>query len=239
MSFTDNEGKAAGYSVDICREIAQDVARSAGLPDMKVRYVPVTVDDRFEAVASGKVDIECGTSTISLSRMRDVDFTITVFLDGGGLLVRKDAAISSVPALVDETVAVIPGTTTERALRDALARRHIDAKVVPVESHAEGLAAVEYGSATAYASDQVLLIGLLLKNRKLEKLGIVPEQFSYEPYGFAVRRNDADFRLVANSALARLSRSGAMADIYERWFGTIGKPNPALVTMYLMNAIPE
>jgi glutamate/aspartate transport system substrate-binding protein len=239
MSFVDKGGQPAGYSIDICRAIAEDVAKAAGLESVKIRYVQLTLEERFDAVANGKVDIECGTSTITLSRMRKVDFTNTVFLDGGSFLVRRGSAISSIPALVDETVAVIPGTTTEKALRETLAKRYINAQVIEVKNHAEGMAALEAGTATAYASDRVLLVGLLLGTRNLENFALVPDQFSYEPYGFAVRRNDADFRLVANSTLARLSSSGKIYEIFERWFGGIGKPNPGLVTMYLINAIPE
>lgn len=239
MSFTDKDGQPAGYSIDLCRAIAEDVAKAAGLDSVKIKYVPLALDERFDAVANGKVDIECGTSTMTLSRMQKVDFTNTIFLDGGSFLVRKGSAISSIPALVDETVAVIPGTTTEKALREALAKRYVNAKVIEVKNHAEGMAALEAGTASAYASDRVLLVGLLLKTRNLENFAMMPEQFSYEPYGFAVRRNDADFRLVANSTLARLSRSGQVYKIFERWFGAIGKPNPGLLTMYLINAIPE
>lgn len=239
MSFVDKEGQPAGYSIDLCRAIAEDVAKAAGLDSVKIKYVPLKLEERFDAVAAGKVDIECGTSTMTLSRMQKVDFTNTVFLDGGSFLVRKGSAISSIPALVDETVAVIPGTTTEKSLRDALAKRYVNAKVIEVKNHAEGMAALEAGTASAYASDRVLLVGLLLQTKNLENFAMVPEQFSYEPYGFAVRRNDADFRLVANTTLARLSRSGQVYRIFERWFGAIGKPNPGLVTMYLINAIPE
>lgn len=239
MSFVDKEGQPAGYSIDLCRAIAEDVARAAGLDSVKIKYVPLKIGERFDAVAAGKVDIECGTSTMTLSRMRKVDFTNTIFLDGGSFLVRKGSAISSIPALVDETIAVIPGTTTEKSLREALEKRYVNAKVVEVKSHAEGMAALEAGTASAYASDRVLLVGLLLKTKNVENFAMVPEQFSYEPYGFAVRRNDADFRLVANTALARLSRSGQVYKIFDRWFGAIGKPNPGLATMFLINAIPE
>lgn len=239
MSFVDKDGKPAGYSLDLCLAIAEDAARAAGLESIRIQYVPLKLEERFDAVAGGKVDIECGTSTVTLSRMQKVDFTSTIFLDGGSFLVRKGSAISSIPALVDETVAVIPGTTTEKALRETLAKRYVNARVVEVKSHDEGMAALEAGTASAYASDRVLLVGLLLKTGNVDNFAMVPDQFSYEPYGFAVRRNDAEFRLVANGALARLSRSGQVYKIFDRWFGAIGKPNPGLLTMYLINAIPE
>ena len=239
MSFLGNDGQPTGYSIDLCRAIAEEAGKAAGLDPVKIQYAPVTLDERFEAVATGAVDIECGTSTITLSRMRKVDFTNITFLDGGSLLTKRSSAISGIPALVDETVAVIPGTTTEKSLREALAKSFVNAKVVEVKDHAEGMAALEAGKVTAYASDRVLLVGLLLKAKTPGDFVIAAEQFSYEPYGFAVRRNDADFRLVANTALARLCRSGEVFKIFDRWFGSLGKPAAGLVTMYLINATPE
>jgi ABC-type amino acid transport substrate-binding protein len=239
MSFVGPDGQPAGYSVDLCRAIAQDAAKAAGLSEPKIQYVPVTLDNRFDMVASGKVDIECATSTITLSRLEKVDFTHMTFISGGALLVKRGSGIHKVAGLVDETVAVVPGTTTEKALRAALEKSFVNAKVVPVKDHPEGLAAVESGKVSAYASDRVILVGLLLDSGKLEQLGLAEEPFSYEPYGFMVRRNDADFRLVANRTLARLYRTGEVLKIFERWFGKLGDPPPALVAMYLMNSIPE
>jgi len=239
MSFVGPDGQPAGYSIDLCRAIAEDAAKGAGLAQAKIQYVPVTLDNRFDMVASGKVDIECATSTITLSRMEKVDFTNMTFLSGGSLLVKRGSGIHSVAGLVDETVAVIPGTTTEAALRAALDKSFINAKVVPVKDHPEGIAALEAGKVGAYASDRVILLGLLIQSGQVEKFGLVDELFSYEPYGFMVRRNDADFRLVANRTLARLYRSAEVLKVFQRWFGKLGDPPPALAAMYLMNATPE
>jgi glutamate/aspartate transport system substrate-binding protein len=239
MSSLGTDGKPVGYSIDLCRVIAEQAGKAVGLDPVNIQYVPITLDGRIDAITSGKIDIECGTSTITLSRMQKVDFTSMTFLSGGSLLVKKGSAIRSVAALVDETVAVIPGTTTEKSLRDALARTYVKAKVIEVPDHAAGMAAIDSGKATAYASDRVLLIGLLVGSKTPDAYELATEQFSYEPYGFMVRRNDADFRLVANRALAGIYRSGDIGPIFERWFGTIGKPTPALLGMYLMNATPE
>jgi len=239
MSFIGQDGQPTGYSLDLCRAIAVEVGKAVGLDPIKIQYVPVTLEGRFDTVASGAVDIECGTSTMTLARMRKVDFTYTTFLDGGSLLVKKGSAIAGIPALVDETVAVIPGTTSATSLRAALAKSYVNAKVVEVKTHEEGISALEAGKVTAYASDRVLLIGLLVKSSNPELFAIAPEQFSYEPYAFAVRRNDAGFRLVANTALARLYRSADVMTIFNRWFGSLGAPTPVLIGMYLMNATPE
>jgi ABC-type amino acid transport substrate-binding protein len=239
MSFAGEGGKPQGYSIDLCERIAQEAGKAAGLPQVEVVYVPVTLDERLDAVARGKIDIECATSTITLARMQKVDFTYSTFLDGGSLLVKRGSAIHGIASLVDETVGVIPGTTTEPSLREALARRYVQAKVVPMKDHAEGMAALRAGRITAYASDRVILVGLLMKATDREAFDIAPEQFSLEPYGLALRRNDSDFRLVANSVLARLYRSGEVLKMFDKWFGSIGQPTPALLGMYLLQATPE
>jgi ABC-type amino acid transport substrate-binding protein len=238
IAFEEN-GVATGYAIDLCREIAKDVAKALGVEQIAVRYQPVSLDGRFDAVASGKVDIECGTSTMTLSRMEKVDFTNMTFVDGGALLVKKGSAIRNVVSLVDETVAVIPGTTTDRALRAALAKSYVNAKVVEVKDHGEGIAAVESGKVSAYASDRIILVGLLAKSRSAATLTLAEAQFSYEPYGFMIRRGDADFRLLANRTLARVYRSADITRIFEKWFGALGKPGDVLVLMYALNALPD
>ncbi len=239
MSFLADNGEAQGYSIDLCRRIAEDAGKAVGLDPLKIEYVPVTLDERFDAVASGKIDIECATSTITLGRLEKVDFTSMSFVDGGSLLVKKGSAIHNVASLVDETVAVIPGTTSDKALRVALAKSFVNAKVIEVRNHGDGLAAVESGKATAYASDRIILVGLLVKSSQPGAFELAPGQFSYEPYGFVVRRGDADFRLLANRTLARLYRSDAIGRIFDKWFGKLGKPGDVLVLMYALNALPE
>jgi ABC-type amino acid transport substrate-binding protein len=240
MSFVGaGGGEPQGYSIDLCQRIAQEAGKAVGIDSIKIEYVPVTLAGRFEAVASGKVDIECGTSTITLSRMESVDFTNLSFVDGGSLLVRKNSGIRNVAALVDETVAVIAGTTTERSLRAALAKSYVKTNVVLVKDHGEGIAALTAGKVSAYASDRILLVGLIAKAQTPAGLELAPEQFSYEPYGFALRRGDAQFRLLANRTLARLYRSDEIVRIFDKYFSAFGKPGDVLVLMYALNALPE
>ena len=239
LSFLADNGEAQGYSIDLCRRIAEDVGKAVGVQPLKIEYVPVTLDERFDAVASGKIDIECATSTITLGRLEKVDFTNMSFVDGGSLLVKKGSAIRNIASLVDETVAVIPGTTSEKALRAALSKSYVNAKVIEVKDHSEGLAAVESGKATAYASDRVLLVGLMVTSGQRDAFELAPGQFSYEPYGFVLRRGDTDFRLLANRTLARLYRSEEIGRIFDKWFGKLGKPGDVLVLMYALNALPE
>jgi ABC-type amino acid transport substrate-binding protein len=161
------------------------------------------------------------------------------FVDGGGLLTKSDFKFRAVADLADKRVAVIPGTTTETALGKFLKEEFVTVQLVRVKNHIEGLTAVEKGLAEAFASDRGILIGLAVTSKDPGSFALSSLLFSYEPYGFMLRRNDAAFRLEVNRALAGLYRSGDIAAIYDRWFGAFGKPSPAVQAMYLLNGLPE
>jgi ABC-type amino acid transport substrate-binding protein len=239
FSFKDDKGQPAGYAVDLCRRIGAAVQQALKLPKLDLRFVPVTSANRVEAVAKGTVDIECGSTTMSLSRQEQVDFTNMTFVDGATMLVVDGLGIRNITDLKGKRVAVIPTTTTAPALEGVLQRAKVETTIVPVKTHEEGLAALEGGKADAYASDRTILIGIGRRAAKPERYALADEMFSYEPHGFMVRRGDSAFRLVANRALAALYRTGDIGEIYEKWFGDIGRPGPALRAMYLLNALPE
>jgi glutamate/aspartate transport system substrate-binding protein len=239
FSFTGSDGKPAGYSVDLCKEIAVAVQQELKVPNLAVQWVPVTPEGRVDAVINGTVDIECGTTTASLSRQEKVDFTLMTFVDGATLLTVEGAGVRTVADLAGKRIGVVAGTTTERVLADFLRGQALAATVVPMKDHDEGLAALQTSKVEAYASDRIILVGLILQARGTARYALVSEDLSYEPYGFMVRRDDSAFRLVANRALARIYRSGAIGAIYAKWFGALGKPTPALVLMYALQGLPE
>jgi glutamate/aspartate transport system substrate-binding protein len=234
------DGKPEGFSIDLCNGIAAATKNKLQLDDLKVKYIPVTASNRIEKLETGEVDIECGSTTRTLSREASADFTLLTFVTGADLLVSVASKIESPADLSGKKVAVLPGTTTEGALRSVLERRAIDATIVLVKDHHDGFAAITDGRADAYASDQAILIGLAVKATNPRLFRLAGTIFSYEPYALMVRRNDADFRLVADSALAQIYRSGQIWDIYKHWFGVWGvAPSDLLVALYTMQSISE
>ena len=159
--------------------------------------------------------------------------------DGGSFLVKPDFSVRALADLTGKKIAVIQGTTTDRALRQALKDRLVNAEVVPVKEHLDGLNAVAKGAADAYASDQTVLVGLAIAVSGQIQLKMAEMQFSFEPYGLTLRRNDPDFKLAVDEVLARLYRSGQILDIYDRWFGKLGKPSPAIFAVYNLAGLPE
>jgi ABC-type amino acid transport substrate-binding protein len=190
-------------------------------------------------VADGTVDLECGTSTNTLSRQKLVDFSLMIWADGGTFLVRPDQPVKSLVDLSGKSIGVIEGTSTEKALRQALSDQFVNARILLVKEHLDGLNALASGAIDAYAGDQTVLAGLALAVASQTKLAMAELQFSFEPYGLALRRNDADFKLAVNRTLARLFRSKQIIEVYERWFGKLGKPTPMTIAVYVLNGLPE
>jgi ABC-type amino acid transport substrate-binding protein len=240
MSFVDQNGNPVGYSIDLCSRIVTEVKTKLGNPNISVEYVAVDSATRLPMLADNSIDILCGATTKTLSRGEIVDFTELTFVTGASLLSLKSAPVAGVADLQGKKVAVVKDTTTIDALEGALKQALIEAQVVPVASAAEGFAALQNGQVNAFSSDQVVLIGLLLTSANRDNFVISNELFSYEPFALAVRRNDADFRLVADRVLSHLYRTGEVVQIYEKWFGEIkGRMPSALQAMYQLSATPE
>jgi glutamate/aspartate transport system substrate-binding protein len=238
FSYVGPDGKPTGYSVELCSRVADDLRRELQIPDLQIRWVPVAVETRTPALVNGAIDLECGSTTNTLSRQEQVDFSLTTFVTGGSLLAL--AGTDPEGEIRDIRIAVIPGTTTEQTLKDVIAKLGPGGvELIAVKDHADGLAAVETKSADAYASDRAILIGLVLTTQNPTRFALMNRYFSYEPYGLMLRRGDPAFRLAVNRVLARLYRTGDIEPIYRRWFGQWGAPANLLVALFALEGLPE
>ena len=239
FSFTDAGKQPQGYSVDLCREIASSIRAQLGLASLETRWVSLTIQNRLEAVKSGRVDIECSTTTWTLSRQADVDFSLITFVDGGSILTRVESEAGRLSAFNGKRIAVITGTTTEKALRNSLASRSIKAEVVTVRTREAGLQLLDQRKVEGFASDRIVLIGVVLTSKTQGAFKLLDEDFSVEPYALALPRGDAEYRLAVNRALARLYRTGDIQRIYDRWLGKLGPPSVLLSAAYFIQALAE
>lgn len=239
FSFEDVDRKPAGYMVELCRGVVGAIERQLGTVPLRVSWVPVTVQTRFAAVSSGKADMECGATTLTLGRMREVDFSTLTFIDGTGLLVRTSTSGNSLLDLAGKKIGVIGGTSNERALAEAMKAKLVNAQIVRLEDRADGLAQLESGAIDAFASDRTLLIGVAIKAKDPKSLVLIGDMLSYEPYAIVLPRSDWAMRHAVNSALAQIYRSGTLMEIYNRWLGGLGKPNATLEVMYELGRLPE
>jgi glutamate/aspartate transport system substrate-binding protein len=239
FSYVGDEKKPVGYAIDLCTRVAAGIQQQLGLNDLQIKWMPVTPENRMALVVNGTIDIECGTTTNTLSRQEEVDFSHMTFVDGGSLLVSTASNITSLSDIAGKRLAVIPGTTTEKVVAEALQKADVEVELIRVREHSDGIAVLESGAADAYASDRVVLIGLALTSKNPKRLRLAEQYLSYEPYGLMLRRGDADFRLAVNRVLSRLYRSGQIYPIYERWFGAVDRASPLLQAMYLLHGLPE
>ena len=235
----DADNQPQGYSVDLCREVASGIEKQLALAKLAVRWVPLTLQNRLEAVTSGRVDIECSTTTWTLKRQQDVDFSLITFVDGASVIAKGDSDIFRFADFQGKRIAVIRSTTTVNVLSDALRNRAVKAAVVPVSSRAEGVRMLERGEVDGFASDRVVLIALVQKDFGADKYKVLDDDFSVEQYALALPRGDPDFRLAVNRVVASLYRTGRIMGIYNRWFGSLGQPSLLLYAAYFLQALAE
>lgn len=239
MSYEDENGNPVGYSIDLCKRIASNVSTTIG-KEVEIEYIPVTSENRFSAVSSGKIDILCGSTTKTLSRSKKVDFTQNTFVTGATFMTLAGKQFNELAELDGRKVGVVKGTTTEETLKKLLKETLTNAEVVTYDSAKEALDGLRGGEIRAFTSDQVVLIGLVITAEDQDNFAIAPQVFSFEPFALAVKRNDADFRLIADSALSQLYRTGQILQIYSKWFGGFAKEMPPMhQALYQLNSTPE
>jgi glutamate/aspartate transport system substrate-binding protein len=240
LPFSFSDGKQIdGFSIDLCKRVVASIERDLKVGSLQIKWVPVTSQSRFDAVAKGAADMECGASTISLTRLKQVDFSSVIFVETTGLLVKAASGLRSLSDTTGKKIAVIAGTTNERAIEAQLKRRLISATVVRFKSREEALAALEEGRADAFASDKLLLVGAATAAKDPKSLALLPEDLSFEPYGIVLPRGDAAFRLAVNTGLSRLYASGEIIEVFRRWFEAFGTPPAIIQAAYVLGAIPE
>ena len=239
FSFRGTDGRPAGYSVELCSRITGAIRQELKLPALKINWVAVTAQTRLKAVADGKIDMECGMTTVTLARQKQVDFSSLIFVDGSNVLLREDETLRQASDLAGRKIAVQGGTTTEQVLRRTLKTLRVEAEVLPVRTPAEGLALVEDGKAVGFAGDRIALLALAKSARDPDKLQMLAQDYSYEPYAIVLPRGESDLRLAVNRELSRLFRSGDISDILNHWFGALGAPSVLLTAMVYLNSIPE
>lgn len=236
FSYVERDKGVTGYTVEVCKAVVASLQRQLKVPALKVQWVPVTTQSRFDAVATGKADIECGASTVTLARMKEVDFSNYVFVESTGLVARSAAGVASLQDLADKKIAVIAGTSNEKAV--TAKNQELKASLVQVKDRDEAIAALESGRVDAFASDKLLLAGTQFKNP--QALQMLPDNLSVEPYAIVLPRGDWELRLAVNTALAEIYQSGDITKIFEQWFGKYGlTPGMLNNAAYMLGAVPE
>jgi ABC-type amino acid transport substrate-binding protein len=217
FSFLNTRKEPVGYSIELCRELVTAIGNAVDRT-LAIQWERVTSDSRFDAVASGKVDLECGSTTSNLERQKRVSFSPTIFVSGTKVLVKKGTPIASFRDLAGRKVAVTAGTTNEKTLRELSEKFKLGIQLQVARDHAESFSLVKSGQADAFATDDVLLYGLIAQENAKADYRVVGDFLSYDPYGIMYRKGDPQLAKVINDSFQVLAEDGEIERQYKRWF---------------------
>jgi ABC-type amino acid transport substrate-binding protein len=218
FSYLDARKRPIGYSIELCKSLVSAIETSIN-KHLNVQWVPVTADNRIDAVESGRVDLECGSTTSNVERQKRVAFSPIMFVAGTKVMVKRGSPITSFRDLAGKNVAVTAGTTNEKALHAIDQKFGLGIRFVVVQDHAQGFALVASGQADAFATDDVLLYGLIAENAaRGGAYRVIGDYLSYEPYGIMFRKNDAQLAQVVKDTFQQLAADGEIDRQYKRWF---------------------
>jgi ABC-type amino acid transport substrate-binding protein len=218
FSFVGPDKQPMGYSIDLCAQIVGAIKRELALPQLKINYVPVATADRLPFVTSGKIDLECGNTTATAERRKQVAFTSPIFVAGAGVLVRRDANARSMDQLRGKSMAVVTGTTGEKILTAVNKARNLDLKPVAVKSNGEAFEALAAGRAQAWVTDDVLLAGYRAGADKPDDYVLLDQRFTVEPLAIMLRKGDQAFERIVDKEMSRLIFDKQIQPIYAKWF---------------------
>jgi len=217
FSYLSARGEPIGYSIELCRKLVEAIGDAVGR-ELAIKWLPVTSESRIDAIVSGRADLECGSTTNNLERQKLVGFSPTIFVSGTKLMVKSGSPIKSFRDLAGKTVAVTAGTTNEKTMRELAVKFKLDYRLLVLRDHAESFAQVAGGKADAFATDDVLLYGLIAQNKAQGKYQVVGEFLSYDPYGIVYRKGDLQIGRLINTTFHDLAEDGEVARQYKRWF---------------------
>jgi glutamate/aspartate transport system substrate-binding protein len=219
-SYLDAQKQPQGYSVDLCLRVADVLKSELKLQRLDVKFVPVSSSNRIPALLDGKIDLECGSTTNTRDRQKEVAFAYTTFVAGIKMLAKKSSGINSVEDLRGKPVVVTTGTTSEKMLKTLNDERVLKISIVESKDHGDSFKAVEDGRAVAFPMDDVLLYGLISKAKNPDDFAVVGKYLSVEPYAIMLRRDEPQFEKLVNRALIDLFQSGEIRRLYAKWFNT-------------------
>jgi ABC-type amino acid transport substrate-binding protein len=247
FSYLNRPGDPIGYSIDLCNAVVDETSKEIGGLETAVKYKKVTAETRIPAVRSREIDLECGSTTANFERKKEVAFSPIFFVAGTKLLVPRSSDITSYRDLGGKTVVVTAGTTNEAAVRAISEKQKLGVKFIIGKDHAESFAMLREGKADAFATDDVLLYGLVATTKSGAQYHVVGEYLSYDPYGLMYHKDDPDFAAVVDRAFSRLAQSRELVQLYNKWFQqrlptgeSLDLPmSPQLEEIFRVEGVPE
>ena len=218
FSYLDDKQQPVGYSMELCGKVVDAVKAELKMPNLKVAYQPVTSANRIPLLQNGTIDLECGSTTNSVERQKQVAFGPTYFVVNISAAVKKSSGIKTFADLNGKTVASTSGTTSIPLLRGYEKAKGIDFKELQAKDHAESMQLVASDRAQAFIMDDILLAGQIANQQNPSQYMILPESLRTEPYGMMLRREDPQFKALVDRAVGAVYKSGEIDKIYAKWF---------------------
>src|SRR6476661_7877217 len=218
FSFLDQSSRPIGYSLELCEAIVEEIGVEVDDANLKIEYVKVTSDDRIPAVTQNKIDLECGSTTANAERGKQVAFSPLMFVAGTKLMVPKASAVSAVTDLKGKTVVVTKGTTNEQAMHNVDKKFALGLNIVTASDHEQSYQMLADGKADAFATDDILLYGLIARHKAQDKFRVTGEYLSYDPYGIMFRKGDPQLSAVVERTFRKLGSNHDLIPLYNKWF---------------------
>ncbi len=218
FSFLDRAGRPIGYSVEICEAIVDEIGQEVDEPALAINYVKVTSDSRLDAVARGYVDLECGSTTANAERAARVAFSPVIYVAGTKLMVPRDSPVQAIQDLAQKRIVVTKGTTNEQAVRALDAKSALGLTILTAGDHEQSYQMLEQGKADAFATDDILLYGLIATHKAQARFHVVGDLLSYDPYGIMFAKGEPQLAAVVERALRKLASNQDLLPLYRKWF---------------------
>jgi glutamate/aspartate transport system substrate-binding protein len=218
FSFLDQANRPIGYSLELCEAVVDEIGVEVDEPALRIDYVKVTSDDRIAAVTQGKIDLECGSTTANAERAKQVAFSPLMFVAGTKLMVPKASGITAVTDLKGRNVVVTKGTTNEQAMHNADKKFSLGLNVVTADDHEQSYQMLVKGKADAFATDDILLSGLIARHKSQDKFRVTGDYLSYDPYGIMFRKGEPQLAAVVERAFRKLGSNHDLIPLYNKWF---------------------
>jgi glutamate/aspartate transport system substrate-binding protein len=218
FSFLDQANRPIGYSLELCEAVVDEIGIEVDDPSLRIDYIKVTSDDRIQAVLQNKIDLECGSTTANAERAKQVAFSPLMFVAGTKLMVPKASGISTVSDLKGKTVVVTKGTTNEQAMHNVDKKQSLGLAIVTSPDHEQSYQMLVDGKADAFATDDILLHGLIARHKSQDKFRVVGEYLSYDPYGIMFRKGEPQLSAVVERAFRKLGSNRDLIPLYNKWF---------------------
>jgi glutamate/aspartate transport system substrate-binding protein len=218
FSFLDQANRPIGYSLELCEAVVDEIGIEVDDPSLRIDYVKVTSDDRIQAVLQNKIDLECGSTTANAERAKQVAFSPLMFVAGTKLMVPKASGISAASDLKGKTVVVTKGTTNEQAMHNVDKKQSLGLTIVTSPDHEQSYQILVDGKADAFATDDILLYGLIARHKSQDKFRVVGDYLSYDPYGIMFRKGEPQLSAVVERAFRKLGSNRDLIPLYNKWF---------------------